>query len=665
MMKLFAELRRRNVLRVAGTFLVGSWFLVQMAFTLESVMNLPEWFDAIFMALLILGLPVAIILAWAFELTPEGFKRTAVVNEADSIAAKTGKKLDIAILIGFALIAGLLIMGQFRGGSSGATKLLKVDGSSVAVLPFENRSADLDNAYFADGIHDELLTALSKVDGLDVISRTSVMGYRNTEKRIPEIAAELGAAAVLEGAVQKSGERVRITVQLIDGANDTHIWANNYDRALTTENIFDIQGEITNVIAASLKDVLGGNLEVTPLNGPTDNLAAFEAYIKAKLQANPGNPVKDDLIKALALYDQAVSLDPNFAEGWARKAYTHMALYWFHGRDQADLALAVPALDNAKRLSPNALDTLVANAFYHYWGEADFRAANDAFDQALRVAPGDVEAIAGKAFITRRLGNFEESLAGLEKAHRLDPLSYYLIPELGLTYALLGRAEEAKAMMEKARDMDPQSLQGAGFRAAVAQFRGDADAAYEAFKPVAAYLPSVYVNYALATRDEAKARAAMKAWPDDRRQSDDDKLKYAYKAWAVADAFGDAAEKEAATDALRAFYDPTETWRVGQAISPVILPAILRDTVRLRELDEAHQTFDTDDQLTRLSTYGELAGAFAEIGDQGRAMDYIEQMEALTGPHILLVLENDMGLDGLRDHPRYKALQARYARIAP
>ncbi len=660
-MKFFAELRRRNVLPVAGTFLVGSWFLVQIAFTLESVMNLPDWFDSIFMALLILGLPVAIVLAWAFELTPEGFKRTELVNEAESITEKTGKKLDIAILIGLVLIGALLIFTHFRPGGLKAPKYMKVDGRSVAVLPFENRSAEAENAFFADGIHDELLTALAKVPGLDVISRTSVMGYRGTDKRVPEIAEELGAAAILEGAVQKAGPRVRITVQLIDGRDDTHIWANNYDRALTTENIFDIQGEITQVIAESLEDVLAGTTPSEVENQNTQNIKAYEAYIRAKLKTNPGDNKAEELKEALKLYDDAINYDSNYAKAWAGRAYAQMALYWFHGKDTSYRDAAIISLSRAKELGPNNLETHIAEAFYHYWGFSQFPAAEIAFDKALAVAPANVDALAGKAFIVRRLGHFKDAAVDLEQAHRLDPLSYYLIPELGLTYALIGDFDQAKEMMDQALDMDPSSLQGTGFAAAIAQFRGEPEAAHRYFEPLAKYLPMEHVNYALAVGDEGDIRHAISEWPETAKLTPNDQIKFAMAEARVAIALGLDADKRIAIDKLTKAYDTAATWAEGQAYSPVILAGLLGHKDHVARLAGGYDAFNPDDKLRALTDYGNIAEAYIHLGDFEAAMDYIEKMEALTGPHIIRVLEYDPMVAPLRNHPRYQALKARAA----
>jgi len=261
-LNIFSELSRRNVIRAAAAYLVGGWFLVKTAYMLEKVLNLPEWFDALIWAMVALGFPIVMFLSWAFELTPKGFVRTSQVTEEDSISAKTGKRLDYIIIAGLVMVGGLILFDRY--GDDTSVKL--ASGSlenSVAVLPFSNRSADVNDAFFADGVHDELLTQLSKVASLEVISRTSVMGYRDTDKRMPEIAKELGVSVILEGAVQRSGDRVRITVQLIDGIDDNHLWAENYDRELTPENLFDIQAEITQVIASSLEAIITGEDQQT------------------------------------------------------------------------------------------------------------------------------------------------------------------------------------------------------------------------------------------------------------------------------------------------------------------------------------------------------------------------------------------------------------------
>jgi len=651
----FTEMRRRNVFRVAGTYFVGAWFLVQTAFTLESVMNLPDWFDALFMSLMILGAPVVVVLAWAFELTPDGFKRTENISKEDSIAAQTGRRLEVVIILGLAVIGGLLIADRVMPNESVKTASF-ANNNSVAVLPFSNRSAEETDSYFADGIHDDLLTQLSKMSGLEVISRTSVMGYKDTQKRIPEIAEELKVAVVLEGAVQRAGDRVRITVQLIDGKDDKHLWAENYDRALTTENIFDIQAEITKVIATALETVISGKDKEVLDETPTENLAAYESYIQGKLVTPDGSPNIAPLKEAISSFDRAIDLDPNFGLAYAKKAYAQIAIYWFGGRDTSYRDAALETLKRAKGLS-----THLSEAFYYYWGFRDFHKADEIFDHALKVAPNNVQALAGKAFIARRLGRFEEASNDLAKAHRLDPLSFYLIPELGLTYALIGDFETANNMIALGKTREPDSLQGAAFEAAILQFQGDAIGAFNALESTGTILQEQKMSYAIATRNPLKIAATLESWPEDTRAPLQSPEAYNIARIKGLLATGQAVEEElSALKARIAKVPPSVDWSGASRYSPVIIPGLLGDLEMVNKLAADYELNAPDDSMTALTHLGDLVEAYARAGDADKAMNYADKMRALTGPHIYLVLRIEPGLDNIRDHPRYQKYKADY-----
>ncbi len=656
----FAEMRRRNVFRVAGTYFVGSWFLVQIAFTLESVMKLPEWFDALFMSLMILGAPVVIVLAWAFELTPDGFKRTEAISKENSIASQTGRKLEIAIIIGLIAIGGLLLADRFAP-ADGVRTARQSSNHSVAVLPFSNRSSESGDAFFADGIHDDLLTRLSKVSAFEVISRTSVMGYRNTEKRIPEIAAELGVAVILEGAVQRAGDRVRITVQLIDGVDDKHLWAENYDRALTTDNIFDIQAEITQVIARALEAVMSGEDVTAASDKPTENLAAYEAYIQSRLLMRPDNNNEADLNRSIALADKALALDPDFADAYAVKSYAQMAQYWFNGRNTIYRDAALGSISKAKELSPNNPDTLLAEAFYYYWGFRDFRTADGIFDQALKVAPNNIHAVSGKAFIARRLGRFRESAIDLSKARRLDPKTLYLIPELGLTHVLIGEFDKANEMTTLAKAMQPGSVQVAAFEAAILQFQGDAIGAYRALEPTGTLLQQAKMNYALATRNPALFNKVLEEWPEESRAPGGSPHAYRVNTIRALRVEGKNSTEE--TDALRnavKLEPPSSDWSHVGSYSPIVIPGLLGDTASVKALAESYENNAPDDALAALTALGEIAEALARVGEVDLAMDYAERMRDMTGPHMFLLHQMEPGFDNLRDHPRYNKMKAEY-----
>lgn len=656
----FAEMRRRNVFRVVGTYFVGSWFLVQIAFTLESVMQLPEWFDALFMSLMILGAPVVIVLAWAFELTPEGFKRTESISKENSIAAQTGRRLEIAIIIGLVAIGGSLIADRFVP-RDGVLTARQSNNHSVAVLPFSNRSSEASDAFFADGIHDDLLTRLSKISAFEVISRTSVMGYRDTEKRIPEIATELDVAVILEGAVQRAGDRVRITVQLIDGTDDKHLWAENYDRALTTDNIFDIQAEITQVIAQALESVISGEEQNILSDKPTENLAAYEAYIQSRLLMRPDNNSEQDLQQSIEFADKALALDPSLAEAHAVKAYAQMAQYWFNGRDTIYRDAALDSLSKAKGFAPESPDTLLSEAFYYYWGFRDFRKADDLFDRALNVAPNNIHAVSGKAFIARRLGRFKESAKDLAKARRLDPKTLYLIPELGLTHALIGEFDKANEMTALAKSMQPDSLQVAAFEAAILQFQGDAIGAYKALGPTGTLMQQAKMNYALATRNPAIFNRVLEEWPAESRAPKGSP--HAYRINKIRALRVEGKDDSQEIDALRRAIEtepPSTDWGQIGSYSPIVIPGLLGDKDRVIALAESYQLSAPDDALAALTALGEIAEAFARIGELDRAMDYAERMRDMTGPHMFLLHHMEPGFDNVKGHPRYKKMQAEY-----
>ena len=661
MFNFFSEMRRRNVFRVVAAYVVGAWFLVQSALTLENIMKLPEWFDAIVMSVAILGLPVAVVLAWAFELTPEGFKRTEIVEEDASISEKTGRKLDIGIILGLVLVAGVMAMDRIAPAER--VKLAKLSHSnSVAVLPFTNRSADAEDAYFADGIHDELLTQLSKIETLEVISRTSVMGYRDTDKRIPEIAVELGVSVILEGAVQRAGDRVRIIVQLIDGKDDTHLWAENYDRAFTTHNIFEIQAEITDVIAQALEAIISGEEKSILSAEPTQDVLAFEAQMQGRLLARPNGNNEDDLKKSVAAFSKAIDLDADYAQAYAGKAYAQLSLYWFHGKDTSYREAAKVNLDRAKALAPEDFDTIFSEAFYQYWGFQDFGKADRLFDRALKIAPNNVDALAGKAFIARRLGRFKDSAVDLEKAHRLDPLSFYMIPELALTRVLIGDFEGANKMTARANMLKPDSIQAAAFEAAVLQFQGKADAAYDAILRTLDYLPKAKVDYAIATRNPEKIKSALAAWPEHLRRQSTSPESYAISSIEGLRVMGETQTAAEELDALKSRLadHPVLDWNSSAEYSPVAIAGLLGDLPQIEKYAADYDNLQTDDFMSALSDYAALGQAFARAGEAERAIEYVEKMRDLTGPFIILVFENDKAYDKYRDHPRYQKLRSEY-----
>jgi TolB-like protein len=326
----FAELKRRNVIRMAGLYLVGAWLLTQVASTILPMFGTPEWLPRTIVLLLAIGFVPALIFSWVFELTPQGLKRDEEVAPEQSIGPQTGRRMDRMIIVVLLLALGYLAVDKFVVGPRREAALARRSGDappapepndsnsnakSIAVLPFENLSEEKANAFFASGIQDEILTRLAKIGDLKVISRTSTQQYESKPESLTLIAQQLGVANILEGSVQKAGNQVHITVQLIKAATDAHLWAESYDREL--ENIFGVEGEVAGAIAEALRAKLTGSEKKALAAQPTQNPPAYAAYLRG-LSIEQSQWSYAGWEKAAAAYMEAVQLDPGFALAWAR-----------------------------------------------------------------------------------------------------------------------------------------------------------------------------------------------------------------------------------------------------------------------------------------------------------------------------------------------------------
>ncbi len=440
-MSLFAELKRRNVVRVAIAYGVVAWLLAQVADLLFGAFDAPDWALRTFIIALFLGFPVALLLAWAFELTPEGIKRESSV-ERDA-PSRSGRKLDAFIVGVLAVAVAFLLIDRFvMSGRDDAAPTTRANiQPSIAVLPFDNRSANADDAFFVDGMHDDILTQLARIQSLKVISRTSVMQYREAKRSIREIGRELGVETVLQGGVQRAGESVRINVQLIDAVTDEHVWAETYDRQLSTSNIFEIQSEIATEVARALHTTLSPELASRIATAPTDNLQAYDAFQRANAILARGNWFTSS--EAAALLEEAVLLDPSFALAYRTLAQVYINHYWYFGNEEADLRRAKAALDRALELDPDMPEALITLADYYYKGFSDYERALEILDDAIPRAPQLSIGIARRGFILRRSGRVEEAVDALRKALELDPLSASRHYNLAQTLNMVGRYEEA------------------------------------------------------------------------------------------------------------------------------------------------------------------------------------------------------------------------------
>jgi TolB-like protein/Flp pilus assembly protein TadD len=681
---LFQELRRRNVVRVAGVYVVVGWVLVQIATTLEESIGLPSWFDGLIVALLLIGLPVALIFAWAFELTPDGVVRTADVAEGESITRRTGRRLDYAIILGIVALAVIMLWRDSADDapapetppaatvtetSADAPEEPAVLDKSIAVLPFENRSPNPDDAYFAAGVHDDLLTHLSKIRDMHVISRTSVMGYADTDRRIPDIGRELGVATVMEGAVQRAGNRVRINVQLIDAKSDAHLWAEIYDRELTADNLFDIQSEITRAIADALHSVLSSGDEEQIEGRPTSSVAAYDAYIKGRLQLSIFSFSLDRYRNAIGFFDRAIELDPNFAEAYAQKAFSLIGAYWFVGAGTEWRERALQALQKAEQIAPNAVETLTARGYYHYWGFRDYTSATQAFSQALATTPNFIQAITGDAFARRRAGEFDAAVAGLERAIRLDPRNFDAVMSLAETYALLGNVDGAREVLQAVPAIEQESGVDLVQWSMVVDSLGDAEAAWQvATKSTPAKSPALYqsrVRRALATRDPDKVRTALDEWPVDLRRPYEAPETYEVARARALLFLGEEEEAKRIAAEVKARLDASDNpypqgWLPNAYFWPIEVPALTGDLEALRAAVADYKFNAQPDAWSDLQVTEAIAGAFARAGDPDAAFEYIAQLNEMLGPWTFAYLSIRPDLDPLHDDPRWRALELDY-----
>ncbi|HYJ04908.1 MAG TPA: hypothetical protein VEX43_07225 [Chthoniobacterales bacterium] len=456
MKRFFAELKRRNVYRVAVAYAVVAWLLIQIATQVFPFFEIPNWAVRLVVLLLILGFPVALVLAWAFELTPEGIQLTASARE-EGAARKRMHRPVFWSLIGLGAAAALFLSFHLlRPAPSPPVKeaAQQPGRRAVAVLPFENLSEDKANAYFADGMQDEIITRLAKIGDLKVISRTSTHAYRARPEKLSEIARQLGVDHIVEGSVQKIGERVRINVQLIEAQTDEHLWAELYDRNLT--DIFAVQSEVATAIARSLQAKLTGSEQAAVASQPTDNLAAYDAYLRGIDFSSRAGQTEANQKQAVALFEEAVRLDPGFAQAWAALARENAGLYFL----QVDASPARKdgariAAETATRLNPAAAETLLANAYYRYHIERDYNGARALFERIQREVPSSSEATEALARIARRQSRWKESLGLYEQATRLNPRDPHLVMDRAWNFSMLREHRATEEMIDRALAIVP------------------------------------------------------------------------------------------------------------------------------------------------------------------------------------------------------------------
>jgi TolB-like protein/tetratricopeptide (TPR) repeat protein len=445
------ELKRRNVFRVAGVYAVVGWLLVQVAASLEEAIGLPAWFDGLVVALLAIGFPIGLIFAWAFELTPDGIKRTAAVDAAESVTAQTGSKLDIVLVLALLMFTGAMLLPRFFSADQlpGIVTGSSAAAASIAVLPFADLSPDSNQEYFADGISEELLNVLAKVNGLKVAGRTSSFAFKGRNEDLREIGRVLDVAHILEGSVRSQGDKVRVTAQLIQVSDGFHLWSETYDGDLS--DIFAVQDDIASRILVALKGQL--QVEEAPIVAPVQraNVTAYGLFLEARdliFSRDPAN-----MERALTLLDEAISIDPGYAPAYASRAKALVLLSdrpGSYGRLPAQEVLprAEADVEKALELDPELADAYAVRGLINTdTGRADFAITN--LRRAIELSPNSLDARNWLALALANDGRLRDLTAQLLELVEIDPL-YRPGVNNAMSYSIdIGELEAARRIGER------------------------------------------------------------------------------------------------------------------------------------------------------------------------------------------------------------------------
>jgi TolB-like protein/Tfp pilus assembly protein PilF len=462
-----ARLKQRKLVQWALAYVAFAFALIQVLDVIAQRFGWPDQIEKLLIFALAMGFLVALVLAWY-----HGERGAQKVSGTEIVI------LALLLAIGGGLLwrfeRATPATGSLRAASStdaaqrnpGATPasipIAAIPAKSIAVLPFENLSGDKDNAYFADGMQDLILTKLADIGDLKVISRTSTAKYESHPDNLKTIAQQLGVATILEGSVQKAGNQVLINVQLINASSDSHVWAQSYQRTL--DNIFGVEGEVAQKIADALKARLSPVESAQLAALPTTNQAAYDLFLRAEYQAHKGNVnyVPADFRAAIPLYRQAIQKDPNFALAYAQLSFAESGVVWFGSGEDDVKPLVADSLAQAEKalaLQPRLVAGYLALGYNAYWGRQDYPASLKAFAAALKLRPNDADALAATGYVLRRQGRFDEAIAAMRRALVLDPRDSDVADNLGETCAAVGRTAEAAQFYERAMALDPDNYQ--------------------------------------------------------------------------------------------------------------------------------------------------------------------------------------------------------------
>jgi TolB-like protein/Tfp pilus assembly protein PilF len=501
----FAELKRRNVYKVAVAYAVVGWLIAQIATQIFPFLEIPNWIVRLVILLIAIGFPIALVIAWAFEATPEGIKRTEVADAMPpaSIGRKRYAWIYI-VVIGAVISAALFFIGRYTGQNKTAAPN-DIPSKSIAVLPFESLSEDKNNAYFAEGVQDEILTRLAKVSDLKVISRTSTQRFKSAPSDLRDIAKQLGVANILEGSVQKANDQVRVNVQLINALTDAHLWAEIYDRKLT--DIFATESDIAKTIAETLQAKLTGSEKTAIAKKPTANPEAYELYLKGRFFWNKRTGA--DLRKAIDYFNQATAKDPNYALAYSGLADSYLLLSPYGAAAPKDsIPQAKAAVKRALELDDTLAEAHASSARILSGFDFDSQRAITEFERSLQLNPNYATAhhwfAAGPLLA---LGRFDESIAEGKRSIELDPLSMINNADFGNDYYYARRYDEAIAQLRKTIEIEPHSYLAHFYLGEALQLKGQLPEAIAEYRKAAELDDDPFV---LALLGQSYARAGRR-----------------------------------------------------------------------------------------------------------------------------------------------------------
>jgi len=658
----FEEVKRRKVYRAAVAYVVVAGGIIQLASAVFPAWEMPAWALRLVIILLLIGFPISLILAWALDVTPHGIRATPPPPSAPRRQRNVIALLAVGIVVSAA--AGFFLLPR-----ASARKIDK----SIAVLPFENFSDDKDAAFFADGIQDDILTSLAKIRDLKVISRTSVMGYRGKQNNVREIGQALGVSTILEGSVRKSGNRVRLNVQLINAVNDEHLWAEDYDRDLT--DVFAIQTDLAQKIAHELQAKLSPTEKEQMTRKPTENGEAYLAFVQAHnlhLQLEDMEKLK----QGEQLYERALQLDPNFSLAAADLSRLESWIYHTFDPTPPRGEKARALAERALKLQPDSPEGHLALGFSYYYGDRDYERALKEFDIAQQGLPNEAEVYLAIGAIQRRQGKWTESNANLEKACSLRPNESWPLQNLTLNYQMLRNFAAANKTLDRALKLEPESL---GLWSIKLDLEICEKGTFETMKRGAAALANTQVpeemrahlvgpviRIRLLERKYEEALQEAEAAKDEFLAKNPESLFAKYEVIGIAKKMlKDDAGARAALLAARGYAEKYVSDAPNDAARHSKLAEILawlgdKDSAiaeAKRGMELMPESVDAFEGPVLTQTLAEVYGI---VGEQDKAIDLLDGLLSRPGPTTVPFLKAVPIWDPLRSNPRFAELLKRY-----